>query len=69
MEDGVLDHLVKPCRLFPDNEPKHVDGNVTSGTTPQTFRQSVAEQFIMWLLHCDKKFKALQRTGSSVMVV
>ena len=69
MEDGVLDNLVKPCGLFSDDESKHINGNITAGTTPQAFRQSVAEQFIMWLLHRDKKFEALQRAGSSVMVV
>ena len=69
MEDGVLDDFVKPCGLFPDNESEHVNGNVTAGTTPQAFRQFIAEQLIMRLLHRDKKFEALQRASSSVMVI
>ena len=69
MEDGVLDHLVKPCGLFPDNEPQHINGNITSGTTPQAFCKSVTEQLVMWFLHCDEKLEALQRASSSVMVI
>ena len=69
MEDGVLDNLVKPCGLFPDDESKHINGNITAGTAPQAFRLFVAEQLIMRLLHRDKKFEALQRASSSVMVI
>ena len=69
MEDGVLDHLVKPRWLFPDNVSKHINCNVAARTTPQAFCQSVTEQLIVWLLDCDEKFEALQRASRCVMVV